>query len=161
MKILKNGGEKQIVWFLYPADDKGVAFLKIEHKNKDDEMRMWLPELKKSIKIKARKKTDSFMGSDLSYEDMSNRDIDENTYKLLKEESCGEKKCYIIEIVPKKTFTCLTTSAFTSYFGNCDYSLLSQNNLIQFHFLDMLINVFWISAPFTILLKKQLNNSPT
>ena len=28
---LKENGEKQIIWFLSPADDKGVAFLKIEH----------------------------------------------------------------------------------------------------------------------------------
>ena len=31
--ILKNDGEKQIMWFLSPADDKGVAFLKIGCEN--------------------------------------------------------------------------------------------------------------------------------
>ena len=35
----------------------------------------------------------------------------------------------IIEIVPKKTSTCLTISAFKIHFGNCDYSLLSPNRL--------------------------------
>mgnify|MGYP003962269141 FL=1 len=38
-----DGNKKQIIWFLEPKDDKGVAFLKIEHNDKDDEMRMWLP----------------------------------------------------------------------------------------------------------------------
>ena len=41
--ITKDDGTKQIIWFLSPADDKGVSFLKIEHDDKDDEMRMWLP----------------------------------------------------------------------------------------------------------------------
>ena len=31
-----EGNKKQIIWFLEPKDDKGVAVLKIEHENKDD-----------------------------------------------------------------------------------------------------------------------------
>ena len=77
-----DGNKKQIIWFLEPKDDKGVAFLKIEHENKDDEMRMWLPAFNKVRRISSKKKGDSFMGSDLSYEDLSNRDIDDHTYNL-------------------------------------------------------------------------------
>ena len=36
----KDGGEKQIIWFMEPKDDRGIAFLKIEHENRDNEMRM-------------------------------------------------------------------------------------------------------------------------
>ncbi len=97
----KNGGEKQIAWFLSPADDKGIGFLKIEHTNKDDEMRIYLPAFKKVRRISAKKKSDSFMGSDLSYEDMSKRDINENMYKLLGDEILNNKNYYILEIIPK------------------------------------------------------------
>ena len=41
--IIKDDGTKQMIWFLEPADDKGISFLKIEHDDRDDEMRMWLP----------------------------------------------------------------------------------------------------------------------
>jgi outer membrane lipoprotein-sorting protein len=41
------------------------------------------------------------MGSDLSYEDMSNRDINENTYQLLRNELMNNKDCYVLEITPK------------------------------------------------------------
>ncbi len=98
--ISRDGGKKQIVWFLSPADDKGVAFLKIEHQDKDDEMRMWLPAFKKVRRISSKKKSDSFMGSDMSYEDMANRELDENTYKLLREEIYNEQNCYVLEITP-------------------------------------------------------------
>ena len=97
-----NGGEKQILWFMAPADDKGVAFLKIEHEGKDDEMRMWLPAFKKIRRITAKKKGDSFMGSDLSYEDMSNRDLKENEYKRLDDDLADSIACYVLEVVPKK-----------------------------------------------------------
>ena len=60
-----DGNKKQIIWFLEPKDDKGVAFLKIEHDNKDDEMRMWLPAFKKIRRISSKKKGDAFMGSEL------------------------------------------------------------------------------------------------
>jgi len=97
-----DGNKKQIIWFLKPKDDKGVAFLKIEHDDKDDEMRMWLPAFKKVRRISSKKKGDSFMGSDLSYEDMSNRDISENEYVKLDDETVNEIECYVLEITPKK-----------------------------------------------------------
>ena len=97
-----DGNKKQIIWFLEPKDDKGVAFLKIEHDDKNDEMRMWLPAFKKVRRISAKKKGDSFMGSDLSYEDMSNRDMSENEYMRLDDETVNDIECYVLEITPKK-----------------------------------------------------------
>lgn len=98
--ITKDGGKKQIVWFLSPKDDKGVAFLKIEHDNKDDEMRMWLPAFKKVRRISSKKRSDSFMGSDMSYEDMTNRELNEYTYNLLGDELISDQICYVLEIIP-------------------------------------------------------------
>ena len=64
-------------------------------------MRIYLPAFKKVRRISSKKKSDSFMGSDLSYEDMSNRNINENTYKLLRNELLHNKDCYVLEITPK------------------------------------------------------------
>ncbi len=96
-----DGNKKQIIWFLEPKDDSGVAFLKIEHEGKDDEMRMWLPAFKKVRRISSKKKGDSFMGSDLSYEDMTNRNLNENDYKRLEDETIDGIDCYVLEITPK------------------------------------------------------------
>jgi len=95
-----NNSSKQILWFLNPADDKGVAFLKIEHDDKADEMRMWLPAFKKVRRISSSKKGDSFMGSDLSYEDMTSRSLDENNYKRLENDMVDGKECFVLEVVP-------------------------------------------------------------
>ena len=95
-----NNSSKQILWFLNPADDKGVAFLKIEHVDKADEMRMWLPAFKKVRRISSSKKGDSFMGSDLSYEDMTSRALDENNYKRLENDMIDGKECFVLEVVP-------------------------------------------------------------
>ena len=44
-----NRNEKQMIWFLEPRDDRGVSFLKVEHENGEDEMRMWLPAFKSCL----------------------------------------------------------------------------------------------------------------
>ena len=100
--ISKDNSEKQILWFLSPADDKGIAYLKIEHKNKDDEIRLWLPAFKKIRRISAKKKADSFMGSDLSYEDMTSRQIEDYNFTIIKEENINNQDCYVMKSEPKK-----------------------------------------------------------
>jgi uncharacterized protein YxeA len=96
----KDENKKQILWFLAPADDKGVAYLKIEHENKNDDMKLWLPNFKKIRRVSSKKKSESFMGSDMSYEDMTSRNIDEYTYSILGSEKIDNVDCYILESVP-------------------------------------------------------------
>ena len=97
-----NRNEKQMIWFLEPRDDRGVSFLKVEHENGEDEMRMWLPAFKRVRRISAKKKGDSFMGSDLTFEDLSNRDLTHNNYKRLGDDMFDKVECFVLETLPKK-----------------------------------------------------------
>lgn len=117
--ITADDNRKQIIWFLSPADDKGVAFLKIEHQDKDDEMRLWLPAFKKVRRISSKKKADSFMGSDLSYEDMTSRELDEYTYELIGEKTVDGIDCHILQSTPKKGVT-RTYKRFVTYVSKVD-----------------------------------------
>ena len=121
--FIKDGGKKQIAWFLSPADDKGIGFLKIEHDKKDDEMRIYLPAFKKIRRISSKKKSDSFMGSDLSYEDLSNRNINDNTYNLLGNEVIDDQDYHILEIKPKKN----TNSEYSKHI-----SWINKSNILPF-----------------------------
>ena len=99
-----DNSKKQMIWFLEPKDDYGIAFLKIEKDNEDDFMNMWLPGFNKFRRISSQKKSDSFMGSDLSFEDMTNRELNEYTYKILESNILCyenlEKLCYLLESIP-------------------------------------------------------------
>ena len=104
----KDNSKKQMIWFLEPKDDYGISFLKIEHEDEDDYMNMWLPGFKKFRRISSQKKTDSFMGSDLSFEDLTNRDINEYEYTLMEVNSaCDDietgNECYKLMSKPKDT----------------------------------------------------------
>jgi len=98
--ISKDDSKKQIIWFLAPADDKGVSFLKIEHDGEDDEMRLWLPAFNKIRRISSKQKADSFMGSDMSYEDMTSRELEEYTYTLQGSETIDDVEYYLLESAP-------------------------------------------------------------
>jgi len=87
---------------LAPADDKGVSFLKIEHNDHDDEMRMWLPAFKKIRRISAKKRSDSFMGSDMSFEDLSSRHMNEFQFFLIGQEVYESRTCHLLESKPKE-----------------------------------------------------------
>jgi len=127
LSISKDDSKKQIIWFLAPADDKGVAFLKIEHDNGDDEMRLWLPAFNKVRRISSSQKSDSFMGSDMSYEDMTLRELDEYTYNLLGEEKLGDVDCYKLEAIPKPESES-TYSKFISWITKDEYLALKEES---------------------------------
>ena len=72
-----------MIWFLKPRKDKGISFLKIEKDNEDDFMTMWLPGFSDSEELNLNKKV-TFMGSDLSFEDLTNRTIEDYNYNIIK-----------------------------------------------------------------------------
>ena len=96
---------KQIMFFRYPNDVKGTGFLTVDYDdiNKDDDKWLYLPAMKKTRRISGKSsKTDYFMGSDFTYDDVGQRNIDEDTHKLLREEKVDGIDYWVVESVPKK-----------------------------------------------------------
>ena len=97
----ENGENKSVAYFLSPADVKGTAFLVWEHKNQPNDIFIYLPALKKIRRIASDQKHQSFMGSDFSYADMENEDIDDADHKIISEESLDGHECWVVESIPK------------------------------------------------------------
>lgn len=96
---------KTIMFFQYPNDVKGTGFLTVNYDdvNKEDDKWLYLPALKKTRRISGKSsKTDYFMGSDFTYDDIGKRNVDEDTHKLLREESANGFNYYVVESTPKK-----------------------------------------------------------
>ena len=95
---------KKIMFFTYPGDVKGTGFLTWDYDQagKEDDKWLYLPAMKKTRRISgASSKTDYFMGTDFTYDDMGGRNVDEDTHKLLREEMRDGHKCWVVESVPK------------------------------------------------------------
>ena len=101
-KVLEvpGDGDKSLFVFDEPRDVQGTALLTHAHINTQDDQWLYLPALKRVKRISAAKRSGSFMGSEFSYEDMSSPEVDEYTYKYLRDEPCGELTCTVTEQVP-------------------------------------------------------------
>jgi len=94
--------EKSIMFFLSPADVKNTSFMNWSYdSDKSDDQWIYLPALKKVKRISSDSKSDYFMGSDFTYDDLGDRKLDADVHKLLKEETLNGKACYVVESVSK------------------------------------------------------------
>lgn len=97
-----NGEDKVVLRFIYPHDINGTSFLVWEHKGRDNERFLYLPALGRIKRIATREKDENFAGTDFSYEDMSDRKLEDYTYELMEEEVAYEKEsCYLLASYPK------------------------------------------------------------
>jgi Outer membrane lipoprotein-sorting protein len=76
-------GDRVLVRFQAPADIKGTGFLVWEHEAQDDERFLFLPALGRVRRIQGAESQESFVGSDLSYEDIGGRKLTDYTYTML------------------------------------------------------------------------------
>lgn len=80
LRAAKTGGDRTLIRFTHPNDIRNTAFLVWEHPGADDERFLYLPALGRVRRIAGDEKQDSFVGSDLSYEDIGGRDLADYTY---------------------------------------------------------------------------------
>jgi len=71
--------------------------LVFDYENKDDDMWIYMPALRKTRRIVSNEKGKNFMGSEFTNADMSKPNTDEFTYKMVGEETIDGKPCWIIE----------------------------------------------------------------
>ncbi|NOX90233.1 MAG: outer membrane lipoprotein-sorting protein [Calditrichaeota bacterium] len=95
--------EKKIMFFVKPADVRNTSFMSwsYDDPNKDDDQWIYLPALKKVKRISSDSKSDYFMGSDFTYDDLGDRKPNEDTHRILREEKLNGEDCYVIESIPK------------------------------------------------------------
>jgi len=103
MDVKDGGDQKYYVYFLRPADVRKMVFMVHKHADieKDDDRWLYLPALDLVKRIAASDKRTSFVGSDFLYEDVSGRNLAEDTHELIK----TTDEYYVVRNVPKKPDT--------------------------------------------------------
>jgi hypothetical protein len=100
----RDEGEDEyfILFFLSPADVKDTGFLTYDYDDpeRDDDQWLYLPALNKTKRIASSDKSGSFMGSDFSYADMTDRPIDHYEYTLMKETDIQGRPVWQIQAIP-------------------------------------------------------------
>jgi len=95
--------EKSIMFFQSPADVKNTSFMSwtYEDDSKSDDQWIYLPAIKKTKRISSDSKSDYFMGSDFTYDDLGDRKLDDDTHKLVGSETIDGVDYYVVESTPK------------------------------------------------------------
>jgi len=94
--------EKKIMFFTSPADVKGTSFMSWTYGDgSSDDMWIYLPALRKVKRISSDSKSDYFMGSDFTYDDLGERHPSLDTHRVLREETLNGEDCYVVESVSK------------------------------------------------------------
>ena len=105
-QFLKDTGdmEKKIMFFVAPADVYNTSFMNwsYDEAGKDDDQWIYLPALKRVKRISSDSKSDYFMGSDFTYDDLGDRHPSSDTHKLIREEEIDGEMCYVVESIPKE-----------------------------------------------------------
>ncbi|MBW2593374.1 MAG: outer membrane lipoprotein-sorting protein [Deltaproteobacteria bacterium] len=96
----------RLMFFQHPADVRDTAFLTFDYDDpdKDDDQWLFLPALKKTKRIASTDKSGSFMGSDLTYSDMTSRNLEDYDYifyKKAKEKEVNGVKTWVIWSTPR------------------------------------------------------------
>jgi hypothetical protein len=104
LSYVKDYGKdaKKLMFFQEPADVKGTAFLSWEYDDpaRDDDKWLYMPALKRVRRISGKSRKEYFMGTDFTYDDMGDRNVDEDRHTLLREETLDGVSCWVVESVP-------------------------------------------------------------
>ena len=91
------GGQKIYAYFDRPADVNKTVFLVWKNLDRDDDRWMYLPALDLVKRISSTDKRTSFVGSHFYYEDVSGRNINDDTHELIK----TTNDYYVLKNTPK------------------------------------------------------------
>tara|TARA_B110000483_G_scaffold6405_1_gene7560 strand:+ start:200 stop:940 length:741 start_codon:yes stop_codon:yes gene_type:complete len=102
MKSWSLGTDYSVSLVTSPAKEKGSVFLK-----RKNEVWNYLPALERTIKLPPSMMTQSFMGTDLTNDDLVKQSsmVVDYTHKILSEEIVEGLDCWKLELIPKEEAT--------------------------------------------------------
>ncbi len=96
------GNSRSALHFVSPAEVNGVALLIVNHPDRASDQWMWIPAEERDRRIALQDRSTRFFGTDFSFEDLEERDVDQYEYQLSGEEVVDNAPCWKIQSRPKE-----------------------------------------------------------
>jgi hypothetical protein len=96
-----HGASKAVIRFTAPADVRGVALLIVNHPDRPSDQWMWTPAIGRDRRIAVQDRRTRFFGTDFTFEDLEERDIEQYDYGSAAEETLEGEACWKIPAKPK------------------------------------------------------------
>ena len=102
-RLGSHGKSKVVIRFTAPPEVRGVALLIVNHPDKASDQWMWTPSIQRDRRIALQDRSTRVFGTDFSFEDLEERDVDQSNYTLLGEEAIDGAACWKIQTTPKES----------------------------------------------------------
>ncbi len=94
-----RGSSKIMVRFLSPPEVRGVGLLTLNYPNRPAEQWLYTPAIHRDRRVAVQEKSQRFMGTDFTHEDMEERAVDDYDYDLVGEETFAGQPSWKIKAV--------------------------------------------------------------
>jgi len=111
-RIGSHGASKVVIRFTAPPEVKGVALLILNHSDRSSDQWMWTPAIERERRIAIQDRSTRFFGTDFSFEDLEERDINQFDYSLEGEEQIDGALCWKVRSRPKESKASQYTHSF-------------------------------------------------
>jgi hypothetical protein len=101
--VAKDYGKlaKSFTRFTLPADIEGTSFLTWENEDRDADQFLYLPALGRVRRIVSTQKSNRFVNTDYTYEDLERRKVDADNHRIIRAEKYKGYPCRLLESTPK------------------------------------------------------------
>jgi hypothetical protein len=100
-RIGSHGKSKSVIRFTEPAEVRGVALLIVNFPDRASDQWMWTPSINRERRIAAQDRRTRFFGTDFTFEDLEERDVEQSDYTLRADETIDGDVCWRIESTPR------------------------------------------------------------
>jgi outer membrane lipoprotein-sorting protein len=99
MESWSSGNDYALILITEPVKEKGTVFLK-----RHDELWNWIPRISRTIKLPPSMMSQSWMGTDMSNDDLVRQSsiVTDYHHKILGSATINERDCHILELIPKE-----------------------------------------------------------
>src|SRR5262249_10428496 len=129
-RIGAHGDSKMVLRFTAPAEVKGVALLVVNHPDRASDQWMWTPGIERDRRIALQDRSTRFFGTDFSFEDLEERDVNQFDYALAGDDTVDGSACWKIQSTPKQSKSSQYTRAVL-WIRKDNYSVVQVESYIK------------------------------
>ena len=129
-RLGSHGTSRMVLRFTQPAEVKGVALLVVNHPDRASDQWMWTPAIERDRRIALQDRSTRFFGTDFSFEDLEERDVDQYDYALLGDDSLDGVAMWKIQSTPRQGKSSQYTTS-TVWIRKDNYACARIENLVK------------------------------
>jgi outer membrane lipoprotein-sorting protein len=131
-RLGSHGESKVVLRFAAPAEVKGVALLVVNHPDRASDQWMWTPAIERDRRIALQDRSTRFFGTDFSFEDLEERDVNQYDYALVGDEAVDGAPCWKIQSTPRQSKSSQYTRSIV-WIRQDNYAFARIENVIKDH----------------------------